>query len=102
MNVTILSGFAFADTPKNGMTVIVTTRGDAALAKSLALDLAAAGWADHRRYVPQMTSLDEATRQARAAGADPMPPSMLFAEPADNPGGGGPRNTRSDKRRAGQ
>ncbi|HEY9567394.1 MAG TPA: M81 family metallopeptidase [Thalassobaculum sp.] len=93
MNVTILSGFAFADTPKNGMTVIVTTRGDAALAKSLALDLAAAGWADHRRYVPQMTSLDEATRQARAAGADPMTPSLLFADPADNPGGGGRGNT---------
>src|SRR3546814_7296539 len=63
------------------------------VAKSLALDLAAAGGTEHRRDVPHMTSLDEATRQARAAGADPMTPSLLFADPADNPGGGGRGNT---------
>lgn len=93
MNVTILSGFAFADTPKNGMTIIVTTRGDAALARRLALELAEAGWADRQRYVPRMIALDEAVAQARAVGADPMLPSLLFADPADNPGGGGRGNT---------
>jgi microcystin degradation protein MlrC len=93
MNVTVLSGFAFADTPKNGMTVIVTTRGDAALAKALAVELAAAGWADHERYVPRMIALAEAARQAQAVGTDPMAPSLLFADPADNPGGGGRGNT---------
>lgn len=93
MNVTILSGFAFADTPKNGMTIIVTTRGDAALARRLATELAAAGWADRQRYVPRMIGLDEAVRQARSVGGDPMAPSLLFADPADNPGGGGRGNT---------
>jgi len=93
MNVTILSGFAFADTPKNGMTVIVTTRDDPARAKALAIELAAAGWADRQRYVPRMISLDAAVELARAAGADPMVPSLVFADPADNPGGGGRGNT---------
>ncbi len=93
MNVTVLSGFAFADTPKNGMTVIVTTRNDPGLAKSLALEIAAAGWADRSRYLPRMIALDTAVAQALAVGADPMAPSLLFADPADNPGGGGRGNT---------
>lgn len=93
INVTILSGFAFADTPKNGMTVIVHTRDDPALAKSLALELAAAGWADRQRYQPRMTPLDEAVRRAVACGQDAVTPSLLFADPADNPGGGGRGNT---------
>ncbi|EDP63776.1 1-deoxy-D-xylulose 5-phosphate reductoisomerase [alpha proteobacterium BAL199] len=93
MNVTILSGFAFADTPKNGMTVIVTTRNDAQHAKSLAMSLAKAGWADRHRYVPRMIALDDAVAQARSVGIDPMAPSLLFADPADNPGGGGRGNT---------
>lgn len=93
VNVTILSGFAFADTPKNGMTIIVTTRNDPALAEALATELARAGWADRQRYRPRMIGLDEAVGQARAIGADPMAPSLLFADPADNPGGGGRGNT---------
>jgi microcystin degradation protein MlrC len=93
VNVTVLSGFAFADTPKNGMTVIVTTRGDAAHAKTVALDLAEAGWADRQRYVPRMISLDDAVARAKAAGSDPAAPALVFADPADNPGGGGRGNT---------
>lgn len=93
MNVSILAGFAFADTRKNGMSVIVTTRDDPAHARTLALELAAAGWADRHRYAPRMIGLADAVAQARAAGADPMAPSLLFADPADNPGGGGRGNT---------
>ncbi|NQW09670.1 MAG: M81 family metallopeptidase [Alphaproteobacteria bacterium] len=93
INVTVLSGFAFADTPKNGMTVIVHTRDDPALAKSLAVELAAAGWADHTRYRTNMAALDIAVRRAVACGEDAVVPSILFADPADNPGGGGRGNT---------
>ncbi len=93
MNVTLLSGFAFADTPKNGMTVIVTTRDDAAHARTLAHELAAAAWADRERYRPAMRSLEEAVALARTAGEDPGQPSVLLADPADNPGGGGRGNT---------
>lgn len=93
MNVTVLSGFAFADTPKNGMTVIVTTRNDPAHAKSLAIGLAKAGWAEHERYRTNMLPLRDAVARALAAGADEVQPSLLFADPADNPGGGGRGNT---------
>ncbi len=93
MNVTVLSGFAFADTPKNGMTVIVTTRDDPDLAKALALDIARTGWQDRQRYRPNMTRLPEAVGRARVAGEDAVQPSLLFADPADNPGGGGRGNT---------
>ena len=93
MNVTILAGFAFADTPKNGMTVIVTTRDDLKHAKELATELAEAGWLDRARYRPSMISLDEAIRLACDTIQTPALPAILFADPADNPGGGGRGNT---------
>ncbi len=93
MNVTILSGFAFGDTPKNGMTVITHTRGDANLARRVTLELAEAGWADRERYRPNMISLEDAVARARAVGEDAGAAPILFADPADNPGGGGRGNT---------
>ena len=93
MNVTILSGFAFADTPKNGMTVITHTRGDAALAEKVTMELAAAGWADRERYRPTMITLDDAVARAKSVGENPLAEALLFADPADNPGGGGRGNT---------
>jgi microcystin degradation protein MlrC len=54
MNVTILAGFAWADTPKNGMTIIVTTRDDPNRAQAVALELAENAWADRERYRPTM------------------------------------------------
>ena len=93
MNVTILSGFAFGDTPKNGMTVITHTRGDAALAERVTKELAEAGWADRERYRPAMISLEDAVARARNVGDDVGAEPLLFADPADNPGGGGRGNT---------
>jgi microcystin degradation protein MlrC len=93
MNVTILSGFAFGDTPKNGMTVITHTRGDVALARRVTLELAEAGWADRERYRPAMIGLADAVARAKAAGEDAGAEPLLFADPADNPGGGGRGNT---------
>jgi microcystin degradation protein MlrC len=93
MNVTILSGFAFGDTPKNGMTIITHTRGDAALAERVTMDLAEAGWADRERYRPTMIPLENAIARAKRVGEDAGSDPLLFADPADNPGGGGRGNT---------
>src|SRR3546814_9594756 len=93
MNVSILGGFAGSDTDRNGMTIIVTAREDAAKAKALARELAIAGWADRSRYQTRMTSLAEAVRMALEAGRDKARPNLLFCDPADNPGGGGRGNT---------
>src|SRR5438132_8606848 len=93
MNVSVVSGFSLGDSVKNGMSVIVTTRGDKTLAESLARDIARKTWEDRRRYVPRLTSLEEATRLALECGRDPARPALLFADVADNPGGGGRGNT---------
>jgi microcystin degradation protein MlrC len=93
MNVSVCSGFSLGDTPKNGMGVIVTTRGDAALARRLAREIAQRAWDERHRYVPNLTSLAEATAMALACGGDPGRPALLFADVADNPGGGGRGNT---------
>lgn len=93
MNVSVVSGFSLGDTQKNGMSVIVTTRGDAALARALADDIAARLWSERHRYVPNLTALEESTRLALACGKDPAKPALLFADVADNPGGGGRGNT---------
>jgi microcystin degradation protein MlrC len=93
LNVSICSGFSLGDTPKNGMSITVAARGDAARAKQAAVDIATKCWADRQRYVPKLTSLDDAVAMALAAGRDPSRPSLLFADVADNPGGGGRGNT---------
>jgi microcystin degradation protein MlrC len=93
VNVSVASGFTSGDTPKAGMSVIVTTSGDAALADRVAREVATRAWADRARYVPQLTSLEEATRLALAVARDPALPPLLFADVADNPGGGGRGNT---------
>jgi len=93
MNVSVVSGFSLGDSVKNGMSVIVTTRGDEALAGRLARDIAQKAWDDRGRYVPRLTSLEEATRMALECGNDSTKPALLFADVADNPGGGGRGNT---------
>ena len=93
MNVSVVSGFSLGDSVKNGMSVIVTTRGDEALAQALARDIAQRAWDDRARYVPRLTSLREATRMAVECGQDASKPALLFADVADNPGGGGRGNT---------
>ncbi|MGE0722853.1 MAG: M81 family metallopeptidase [Alphaproteobacteria bacterium] len=93
VNVSVASGFTSGDTPKAGMSVIVTTAGDAALAERVCRDVAMRTWADRQRYVPRLTSLEDATAMALAVGRDASQPPLLFADPADNPGGGGRGNT---------
>jgi microcystin degradation protein MlrC len=93
MNVSVLSGFSLGDCAKNGMSVTVTTRNDATLAAALAREIAQKAWEDRKRYVPRLTTLADATRMAHACGSDPTRPALLFADVADNPGGGGRGNT---------
>jgi microcystin degradation protein MlrC len=93
MNVSVMGGFAYADTAKNGLSVIVTARGDREAAASLAREIAQYGWDNRARFYPKLTALDEAVAKAMAAGRDPSLPALAFADVADNPGGGGRGNT---------
>lgn len=92
-NVSILGGFAYSDTPKNGLAIIVTARQANGSAKATALRIADYAWAEHLRFVPKLTTLDAAVEEVAAACADPALPARILADVADNPGGGGNGNT---------
>ncbi len=87
LNVSVMGGFAYADTPFNGLTVVVTAT-EAEAAQSLAREIAAAGWARRERFRATLTSLDDAIALAKSTTRP-----LVFADVADNPGGGGRGNT---------
>jgi microcystin degradation protein MlrC len=87
VNVSVMAGFAYGDTPFNGICAVVTATQQRA-ADTLADELAEAAWARRDRFVASLTPLAEAT--ARALTTD-VP--LAFADVADNPGGGGRGNT---------
>ena len=77
LNVSVMGGFAYADTPFNGLTVVVTAT-DQQAADALAREIAEAGWARRERFRPRLTSLEDATRLAVATGGRrtlPLPPT---------------------------
>src|SRR5205085_10615939 len=88
LNVSVLGNFSLSDSPKNGMSIIVTSRGDQAAADRVARELAKQIWDDRHCLVAKLTSIKDATAQLAAACADPARPALLFADVADNPGGG--------------
>lgn len=87
LNVSVMGGFAYADTPFNGLTVVVTAT-DADAAQSLAREIAGAAWSRRERFRATLTSLDDAVALARSTTRP-----LIFADVADNPGGGGRGNT---------
>ncbi|MFQ5546433.1 MAG: M81 family metallopeptidase, partial [Acidiferrobacterales bacterium] len=89
LNVSVLGGFAFSDTPKNGLAIVVTARDDLAVARKLALEIAERGWGNRERFRRTLTPLEDAVELARRTAADPSLPSMIFSDAGDNPGGGG-------------
>jgi microcystin degradation protein MlrC len=91
LNVSVMGGFAYADTPFNGLTVVVTAT-DAQAADALARELAAAGWARRDRFRARLTPLDDAVGLAKGTETAGEP-ARIFADVADNPGGGGRGNT---------
>lgn len=93
MNISICSGFSLGDTPKAGLSIAVTTRNDSDRAQEIATRIAAYAWNDRHRYTTDLTSIEDAVAMMRERNADPSLPSLIFADPADNPGGGGRGNT---------
>ena len=94
INVSAMGGFAYSDTAKNGLTIVVTARrGERETATALAHEMARYGWDNRARFHPTLTPLDEAVAKALAVSRDPSLPALCFADVADNPGGGGRGNT---------
>jgi len=93
VNVSVIAGFVFSDLAKNGLAVIVTARGDLEAARELAGDIASRAWAMHERFQKNLTSLEDAVFKAVKNTEDQSRPPLIFADVADNPGGGGRGNT---------
>jgi microcystin degradation protein MlrC len=92
IDVSVLSGFTSGDTPKNGLSVVVTATSQSR-AEAVADEVAAHAWSQRERFVPRLITLEQATARAVAAGGDDGAAALLFADVADNPGGGGRGNT---------
>jgi microcystin degradation protein MlrC len=92
-NVSVVAGFVFGDTPMNGIAVVVAGRNDLTPARQLCTELAQQGWDDRDRFKTNLTSLDDAVAMMAENGKDSSRPAQIFADVADNPGGGGRGNT---------
>lgn len=84
--VCVMGGFAYADTPDTGASVIVTTDGDAALARRYADELASLLMEHRHAALPALHPPDEAVRRAMAMPGGPI----ILVDSADNIGGGTP------------
>jgi microcystin degradation protein MlrC len=93
MNVSVVGGFVFSDTPKNGVAVIVTARNDPAPARRVAAMLARKAWTERERFVRRLTPIERAVDMSLAASRDPDKPALIYSDAGDNPGGGGRGNT---------
>jgi microcystin degradation protein MlrC len=96
MNVSVMGGFAFSDTAKNGIAVVVTARRNqrnSRAAEETARQIADFGWDNRARFYPELTPLEDTVVKAVAVSNDAALPALAFADVADNPGGGGRGNT---------
>lgn len=86
VNISVMGGFAYADTPYSGISILVTTTGDRQLAHKLARELAALAWEAREEASYCGVTVEEAVRQALAAERGPV----ILADVGDNIGGGSP------------
>ena len=79
LDVSIVGGFVFSDTPKNGVAIVINGEAGADV-RGTALDIAGRIWADRTRFVKRLTSIEDAMR---------IPGKTIWSDAGDNPGGGG-------------
>lgn len=88
LEANIFVGFAFNDVPWGGMTAIVTSNGDAELAKSTAQELADEIWQKRHDFVLRMETANVAEGLARIATETDGP--IFVSDSGDNTTAGAP------------
>jgi microcystin degradation protein MlrC len=83
LDVSVVGGFVFSDTPKNGVAIVVNGEQGADV-RGVTLDIATRTWEDRKRFVKRLTSFDDAMR---------IPAKTIWSDAGDNPGGGGSGQT---------
>ncbi|MGH2533059.1 MAG: M81 family metallopeptidase [Thermomicrobiales bacterium] len=86
LNAGVNFGFAYADIPIVGKSVLVTTDGDKDLAHHQAQALADDIWARREEFRPETMPVEEAIHAAMEEVGGPV----VLADQGDNPGGGSP------------
>ena len=83
LDVSIVGGFVFSDSPKNGVAIVINGERGADV-RGTALDIATRIWDDRKRFVKRLTSIEDAMR---------MEGKTIWSDAGDNPGGGGTGQT---------
>lgn len=86
LNAAVCFGFAYADIPIAGMSLLVTTDGDQGAADRHAADLAGFLWDRREEFRPETMPVEEAIHAAMEETGGPV----VLADQGDNPGGGTP------------
>ncbi|MCC6790215.1 MAG: M81 family metallopeptidase [Thermomicrobiales bacterium] len=86
LTVTVSGGFAYADVPDAGVSLLVTTDNDPAAARRLATELAEMAWAMREQMIVTNTPPAEAVAEAIAYPEGPV----MLVDVGDNIGGGTP------------
>jgi microcystin degradation protein MlrC len=97
LNLTVLGGYGYADTPDTGMAVVATADGDAALAERAARELARKVWERRQDIVDvrPIQPVDHGVRLAieRTAGADRPEGPLILVDLGDDPGSACPADS---------
>ncbi len=83
-DVSIVGGFVFSDTPKNGVAIVVNGQHGAPV-EEVALDIGRRIWDERKRFVKRLTSIEDAIAKHQD--------SCIWSDAGDNPGGGGTGQT---------
>ena len=86
VTATLSMGFPFADITDAGVSVLVTTNGDMALAETHADQFASNIWNMREQFTFNLHTVEAAIEIANETDGNPI----VLADGADNPGGGGP------------
>lgn len=86
LNVTVAGGFPPANTPDTGLSVLVTTDNDHALAESAADELARFAWDRRDQFLGGVSSWHDAAEAIRGNADGPL----VLVDIGDNPWTGGP------------
>jgi microcystin degradation protein MlrC len=87
LDVSIVGGFVFSDTPKNGVAIVVNGAAGTDV-RSIAVDIGERIWSERKRFVKRLTSMEDAIASALHADTP-----RIWSDAGDNPGGGGTGKT---------
>ena len=86
LSMTLATGFPWSDVPDVGTSLIVVADNDHALAESTAREMGDWIWENRQRWYSPPKSIDAAIMEGEQVGKYPI----IFADHADNTGGGSP------------